>query len=158
MNSEEERVLSAMRRAYEAERRNVLDGSKFIVVGILNTALDLGLFNYLHFGSPHLGVLSAKAFSTLIGAISSYIMDRRWAFRDRAQMPVARDFSLFLLLNGAGLCIQLSCLTVVRYGLNLQSVAALNLAQLVGAAIGMVFRFFTYRRWVFPAVQPPSAN
>ena len=67
---------------------------------------------------------------------------------------------MFFLLNAVGLGIGLSCLAISHYGLGaiwpaLQSPLADNISgQLVGTAVGTLFRFWSYRRFVFRGPGP----
>ncbi|MEP6695479.1 MAG: GtrA family protein [Pseudonocardiales bacterium] len=122
--------------------------TKFGLIGIFNTAVDFAILNYLHFGLG-VGPLTSKCVSTVIAATSSYFMNRHWTFRHRARSGMRREYLLFFVLNLIGLAIGLICLAVVRYGLHMDSPAAINVANLVGLVIGTVFRFWSYRRWVF---------
>lgn len=124
--------------------------AKFGLIGAANTALDFAILNALHFGL-HWGPLTAKCVSTAIAATSSYFMNRHWTFRHRARSGMRREYTLFFLLNLVGLAIGLVCLAVTKYGLNKDSIAAINAANLVGLVLGTVFRFWSYRRWVFLA-------
>jgi len=128
----------------------VAELTKFGLIGIVNTALDFGILNLLHFGLG-VGPLTSKCVSTLIAATSSYFMNRHWTFKNRARSGMRREYTLFFLLNLVGLGIGLICIAVVRYGLGMDGPAAINAANLVGLVIGTVFRFWSYRRWVFLA-------
>ncbi|PZS34051.1 MAG: hypothetical protein DLM59_05420 [Pseudonocardiales bacterium] len=128
----------------------VAELAKFGVIGLVNTALDFGILNLLHFGMG-VGPLTSKCVSTVIAATSSYFMNRHWTFKHRARSGMRREYTLFFLLNLIGLAIGLICIAVVRYGLHMDSPAAINAANLVGLLIGTVFRFWSYRRWVFMA-------
>jgi hypothetical protein len=56
-----------------------------------------------------------------------------------------------------GLLIALSCLGFSRYLLGLHGPLADNIAANgFGLALGTAFRFWSYRRWVFPAVDVPE--
>jgi hypothetical protein len=49
--------------------------------------------------------------------------------------------------------IALACLWFSHYALGLTSVLADNIsANVVGLALGTLFRFWSYRRWVFPEI------
>ncbi|MDP9239668.1 MAG: GtrA family protein [Actinomycetota bacterium] len=126
----------------------VAELTKFGVIGMVNTALDFAILNLLHFGFG-VGPLTSKCISTVIAATSSYFMNRHWTFAHRARSGMRREYTLFFLLNLVGLAIGLICIAVVRYGLEMDSPAAINAANLVGLVIGTVFRFWSYRRWVF---------
>ena len=122
--------------------------AKFGIVGAINTVVDFGIFNFLRvaFDVPP---LPATAAALTVAATSSYLMNRHWTFRHRARSGLRREYSLFFVLNGVGLLIQLSCLSVSHYALGFDSLFADNVAKAVGLVIGTVFRFTSYKRWVF---------
>ena len=127
--------------------------SKFGVIGAFNTALDFAIFNTLHFGFG-VGPLTSQAVALTIAATSSYFMNRHWTFAKRARSGLRREYTLFFLLNLVGLVILEVCIAVTHYGLGLTGVAALNGAKVVGLVLGTMFRFWSYKRWVFLAVSP----
>ncbi len=124
--------------------------SKFGVIGAINTVLDFIIFNTLHFGFD-IGPLTSQAIAMTIAATSSYFMNRHWTFAKRARTGMRREYTLFFLLNIVGLLILELCIGFTHYGLGLTSIAALNGAKVVGLVLGTVFRFWSYRRWVFLA-------
>ena len=65
------------------------------------------------------------------------------------------------MLNAIGLAITLACLAFSHYVLDLTSPLADNIAaNVVGLGLGTAFRFWSYRRWVFPKVpaEPPAVG
>jgi len=80
-------------------------------------------------------------------------MTRHWPFRHPARTALRREYSLFFLLNGVGLLISDACILIVERGFDKTGVLWFNLAQVAGLALGMVFRFTTYKRWVFVSPQ-----
>src|SRR5205823_962141 len=58
---------------------------------------------------------------------------------------------LFFLLNGIGLLIQLACVGLAYHGLGLTSKLDYAIANNLGIVIGTVFRFWSYRKWVWAA-------
>jgi putative flippase GtrA len=131
--------------------------SAFGAVGVVNLFLDIGLFNELHFGLG-IGPLTSKVISTAVATTSAYFMNRYWSFSHRARTGLAREYTLFFLLNGVALLLGLLVLGTTRYGLGLTDKFSINVANLVGIAIGTVFRFWSYKRWVFPQVQGAEAE
>jgi putative flippase GtrA len=133
--------------------------SAFGVVGVINLAVDIGIFNGLHFGAG-IGPLTSKVISTTVATTSAYFMNRHWSFSHRARTGLAREYMLFFVLNGIALVMGLLVLGLTRYGFGFTGKFSLNVANLVGIAFGTVFRFWSYKRWVFPpsaeAVHPPS--
>ncbi|MEJ7629909.1 MAG: GtrA family protein [Nocardioidaceae bacterium] len=132
---------------------------KFGLVGGVGFTIDVGLFNLLRFaGEP--GVLehkplTAKALSVAAATVVTYFGNRHWTWGDRARSARHREAFLFFLFNGLGMVIALACLGFSHYILGLQSALADNVsANLVGLAFGMVFRFWTYRTFVFAKGTP----
>lgn len=141
--------MRLLRELYGRLEQLIHELAKFGIVGAFNAVLDIGLFNYLHFGVG-IGPLTSKVGSTVVAATSSYFMNRHWSFRHRARSGLRREYGLFFVLNAIGLGIALSCLAIARYGLGLTGVLALNVAgNGVGLVLGTVFRFWSYKRFVF---------
>jgi putative flippase GtrA len=126
--------------------------SAFGTVGIVNLFVDIGLFNALHFGAG-VGPLTSKIISTATATTSAYFMNRYWSFSHRARTGLAREYSLFFLLNGIALLMGLVVLGTTRYGLGLTDKLSINVANLLAIGVGTVFRFWSYKRWVFPPQQ-----
>jgi putative flippase GtrA len=146
-----------MRALYRRWQVIVHELAKFGIVGAFNTVLDFGVFNLLRAGF-HVGPLTSSTIALVIAATSSYFMNRHWTFRHRARSGVGREYSLFFLLNGIGLGLQLTCLAVSHYGLGFDSLVADNIAKAVGLVIGTIFRFTTYKRWVFMSQERAAAR
>jgi len=123
--------------------------SAFGVVGVVNLFVDIGLFNALHFGVG-IGPLTSKVISTSAATTSAYFMNRHWSFSHRARTGLAREYTLFFLLNGVALVMGLVVLGLTRYGFGLTDKLSLNVANLIGIGVGTMFRFWSYKRWVFP--------
>ena len=146
-----------MRRLYGRFQELAHELGKFGVVGAFNYVLDVGLFNVLILGPLEGKPLTAKAISTIVSVTSSYFMNRHWTFRHRPGTSVARGYALFIVLSAVGLGIILGCLAFSEYVLNQRSLLARNIAgNVVGVALAMVFRFWSFKRWVF--VLPPEAR
>ncbi|MEV4636258.1 GtrA family protein [Actinoplanes sp. NPDC049548] len=152
-------LLPAVRARFGALVREL---SKFGTVGGIAFAIDLVIFNVLlETGAES---LLAKTLSTVVATTVAFIGNRFWTWRHREHRNMARQYTMFFLLNGVGLGIGLACLALSHYGLGaiwpeFQTQLADNISgQLVGTAVGTLFRFWSYRRFVFgePAV-PPSA-
>jgi putative flippase GtrA len=127
--------------------------AKFGIVGATAAVIDLGGAAGLH-GVAGLGPLTAKVISTLVATVYSYLGNRFWAFRDRANHSLPREWLVFFALNGVGLLIALSAIAVTEYGLGIHSQLSYNAAQILGTGLATLFRFWAYRKWVFLA--PPA--
>lgn len=130
------------------------EAAKFGLIGGLGFVVDVGIFNLLRFaGDPGLlehKPLTAKAISVAAATIVTYLGNRHWTWRDRARSGARREVSLFFLLNGFGMLVAVVCLAISHYLLDLRSPLADNVsANVVGLLLGMVFRFWSYRTFVF---------
>lgn len=147
--------MPLVRSVYDRFQVLIHEIAKFGVVGAFNAVLDIALFNWLHF-SVGIGPLTSKTLAVSVAATSSYFMNRHWSFAHRARTGIRREYVLFIILSGIGLAIALLCLTVARYVLGMTSVLALNVAANgVGLVLGTMWRFWSFKRWVFlPADDP----
>jgi putative flippase GtrA len=127
---------------------------KFGTVGGIAFAIDTVIFNVLLGTGAE--TLVAKLVSTVVATTIAFLGNRFWTWRHRAHTHMARQYTMFFVLNAIGLGIGIGCLAISHYGLGaiwpaFQSRLADNLsAQIVGTAAGTLFRFWSYRRFVFP--------
>ena len=116
--------------------------------------VNLGGFNLLvHFPfsplaeKPVTGSLIAGSASIVV----AYFGNRFWTWRDRPRRAMSREISLFFLINGLAIGISSSTLFISRYLLGFDSALADNIAaNVIGVGLGTIFRFWSYRIWVFP--------
>jgi putative flippase GtrA len=133
--------------------------AKFGVVGAINYVVDVGLFNLLLTQGLHHKPLTAKAISTVVAATSSYFMNRHWTWRDRARTGLAREYLTFIFLSGVALVITLGCLAFGEYALGQHSLLARNIwGNVVGVGMAMVWRFWSFKRWVFREPEPDRSE
>ena len=130
--------------------------ASFGAVGAANVLLDIGIFNLILLGFRH-DAAGAKVVSTTVATIASYFMNRHWTWRDRNRSGVHRELPLFALLSAVGLALAEACLWVSHDLLGYTSALADNIAANgVGLALGMVWRFLSFKRWVFTAPLVPA--
>ena len=151
--------LPALRARFGALVREL---SKFGTVGGIAFAIDLAIFNVLL--QAGFESLLAKTISTVLATTVAFTGNRFWTWRHRGHTHMARQYTVFFLLNGVGLGIGLACLAISHYGLGsvwpeFQTPLADNISgQFVGTAVGTLFRFWSYRRFVFgdPVIPEPA--
>ena len=131
--------------------------TKFGIVGAFNFFLDIALFNALR--SAGVGPLTSKTAAVTVAATSSYFMNRHWSFAHRARSGIKREYVLFIVLSAVGLAIALVCLAVSHYALGYTSQLADNIAgNGIGTVLGTMWRFWSFKRWVFLPKTPDGPS
>ncbi|TQS24022.1 GtrA family protein [Microbispora hainanensis] len=143
--------MQLLRRAYERFAALIHELIKFGLVGAIAFVIDFGGTNLLRFGVG-MGPLSSKVVATIVAATFAYAGNRFWTYRHREQSGLAREYVLFFLLNGIGLLPPLLTIGFVSYSLGLHDAVSYNIAQFIGVGLGTLFRFWSYKKWVFLAV------
>ncbi|HYB46061.1 MAG TPA: GtrA family protein, partial [Streptosporangiaceae bacterium] len=130
--------------------------AKFGVVGLIGSVIDLGGAAYLN-GTVGIGPMISQALSIAAATVVTYLGSRFWTFRHRVNQALLREGTLFAVLNIVGLVIAEVVIAITTYGLGLKSALAYNAASVVGTGLGTIFRYFSYRKWVFLAGAPGTA-
>jgi len=156
-------ALNVALRLWFGLHQLIRESLKFLTVGGVGLVVDLLVFNALLYaggdGPLNHKPLTAKTISVVAATLVTYTGNRVWTFRQRARTGFAREYVLFFLLNGVGLGIALCCLGISRYVLGLSGPLADNMAaNLIGLGLGTLFRFWSYRRWVFPDLAFPRES
>ena len=127
--------------------------AKFGVVGLIGAIIDLGGADYLHVRMG-IGPMVAKGLSITAATVVTYLGSRFWTFRHRVNQALLREGALFVVLNVIGLAIAEIVIAITTYGLDMKSELAYNAASVVGTGLGTIFRYFSYKKWVFLAGAP----
>ncbi|GGO18263.1 membrane protein [Microbispora rosea subsp. aerata] len=151
------RDVQFLRRAYERFAALIHELLKFGTVGAIAFVIDFGGTNVLRFGVG-LGPLSSKVVATIVATTFAYFGNRFWTYRHREQSGLAREYVLFFLLNGIGLLPPLLTIGFVTYTLGLHDALSYNIAQGIGIVLGTLFRFWSYKKWVFLAAAEDAAE
>jgi putative flippase GtrA len=142
--------VSGVRRLYERFRLLIHEGAKFCIIG----ALGVVVYNIVDNALLSIGWLKAATVAVVVTTITSYVANRYWSFRHRERTTVPRETIMFFALNGAGLLIQWAVVGFTYYGLGETSKLSNFIANNVGIVLGTLFRFWSYRKWVWAAPQP----
>jgi putative flippase GtrA len=143
---------SPLLRAYYSLGHAVRELLKFGVVGAGGLVVDVGLSNLLLTQMPH-KPLTAKAISTLAAITFNYVGNRQWTFRHRSRRQVHQEYVAFFAISLVGLLMTLGIVAFTRYVLGYEGRLAFNVsANVVGLAVSTAFRFWAYRRFVFPVM------
>ncbi|PYC70024.1 polysaccharide synthesis protein GtrA [Micromonospora arborensis] len=136
----------------ERWQKFIHEALKFGIVGGINTVINYAVFNALALTVFVNGQLKASVIATIVATITSYLMNRHWTYRDRPKSALRREYVLFFLFNGAGLLIELGAVAAAKYGLDIHGLLALNVAKTAGVLLATLFRFWSYRTFVFQPV------
>jgi putative flippase GtrA len=118
---------------------------RFLVSGGIAYLADLLVFNVLLFSG--VGSVWSKVVSSVIAIFIAFLGSRYYTWRDRRS-----EYALFFLFSALAAGLQLLCLAITHYGFGWTSPLVDNVSgNVVGMAIAMVFRFYTFRTFVFPA-------
>jgi len=132
-----------------------LEATRYIIVGLCATLIDVILFNLMIASKDLWDVRDisfiAKCVSTTVAVCVAYLGHKYWTFRDRTGSNSARSqVGLFVIVNAIGLGIALACLWVSRYVFGFSSQLADNIsANFIGLILGTAFRFLASRQFVF---------
>jgi putative flippase GtrA len=72
--------------------------ARFVVVGVLNTLVDLGAL-YLLARIPGMPEVAAKAVSYFLGICNSFFWNKYWTFNAAKSAKGGREFGIFFLVN-----------------------------------------------------------
>lgn len=154
-------LIDTVRRHLPVKYREL---AKFLVVGGSTYIVDVGLFTLLSHTVLENKVITAKAIAILVATIMSYVLNREWSFSRRGGREKHHEAMLFFLVNALALALNLVPLALSQYvfGFNTANYSSLTVtitnfvsANVIGTILGMAFRFWAYRKWVFPEELAP---
>jgi putative flippase GtrA len=127
---------------------------KFGIVGAVTYVVHVIIFNVCLGRLPWFGSL---IIATVVATTLAFIGNRFWTWRDRDRTALHREYVLYFFFNIVGLLITAAVLWISHDGLGsiwpvFQTRLADNIAgNLIGVGLASVFRFWSYRRFVFKA-------
>lgn len=145
--------MSGVRKLYERFRLLIHEGAKFGTIGIIGVFI-YNIVNHVLFNDYHVGPLKSATVAVIVTTIISYVANRYWSFKNRERTTVPRETVMFFLLNGIGLLIQWAVVGFTYYGLDQHGKLSNFVANNIGIVLGTLFRFWSYRKWVWAAPQP----
>jgi putative flippase GtrA len=143
---------------YERFRHLIHEFAKFGVIGIFGLFVTNGVYDLLY-NQMHWGPVKSTTVATIVAAVCTYVGNRYWSFRHRERPGVLREAVVFFVLNGIGLLIQDAAVAFNYYVLGLGSNKAAGFVALnFGIGVATLFRFWSYRRFVWMAPAAAEAD
>lgn len=140
--------LASIRQPLDRLLREV---AKFGAVGGTGLLVNLLVFNLVR-QLTGLPVVRASVIATVVAIVFNYLGFRYFTYRDRDKSKRTREMSLFLLFSTVGLVIENGLLYTATYGFGWDSPLQSNVFKFLGIGVATLFRFWSYRTWVFRAL------
>ncbi|WP_420034000.1 GtrA family protein [Streptomyces sp. cg28] len=145
--------LGALRVRFASLAREI---AKFGVVGALGVLVNFAVFNLMRHGTD-LQVVRASVIATVVAIVFNYVGFRYFTYRDRDKSGRAKELTLFLLFSVVGLVIENGVLYAATYSFHWDSSLQSNIFKFLGMGLATLFRFWSYRTWVFRALPAKEA-
>jgi putative flippase GtrA len=140
----------------------------FGLIGAIAFVIDVGTFNLLvHSHNLISGAtaplathpVTGKIISSVLATLFAYFGNRNITWRGLSRHSIHREIALFFIFNVIATGIAGLALAVSRYVLGFDSFLADNLsANVIGVGLGTLFRFWSYRKWVFTGAEITSRS
>jgi putative flippase GtrA len=132
---------------------------KFAIVGATTFIIDSGVFYTLKLTVLEPKPVTAKIIAGIVAVIASYILNREWSFQNRGGRERHHEALMFFAFSAVGVLLSMAPLWFSSYVLQLrvpdvslttENIADFVSAYIIGNLLQMAFRFWAFRRWVFP--------
>lgn len=130
--------------------------SKFGLIGIANTVIDLGIYNlFIFLSDVSSGYLIAvfKSFSVLAAIANSYVWNKFWSFEKKEANNVGEEFTQFLLVSLVGLLLNVGITTfvvnVIGTPTGITEKTWANVGALTASILVLTWNFVGYKFLVF---------
>ena len=149
------RLPGAIRPYFERHHELI----KFAIVGATTFIIDSAVFYTLKLTVLEPKPVTAKIIAGIVAVIASYILNREWSFQNRGGRERHHEALLFFGFSGIGVLICMAplwfssyvlMLRVPEVSLTTENIADFISAYIIGNLLQMAFRFWAFRRWVFP--------
>jgi len=155
-----------LRRLYTTFQALIHEIAKFGLIGAIAYVFTVVVSNSLHLGAgvgplTSLGV-AARIIATprlVSGPTLSYFANRHWTWRHKERTGLQRELPLFLALSVVGFAITEIPVAFSEYVMHQHSALAYNISgNLIGTGFGTIWRFWSFKRWVFLEPEPQRTD
>jgi putative flippase GtrA len=137
-----------MKAFYGRFRDLISEAGRFAVVGLAGVAITDGGANLLRYGAG-LDRFTAVAIATLVAVAVSFVASRYWTFPHRERTGLGRETALFVAANAIGVAISEGCVWLAS-AFGWEGKLSYNIALPGGIALATLFRYWSYKKWVWP--------
>jgi len=131
--------------------------AKFGIVGGLSYVVTVAV-NYAYLLIQRNDQLTAYIVANVVATGVAYLGNRYWTYKER-ESGGTREMALFVAINGIAIAIQTGVAALTFYVLGMTSHVENFFSKFVLAiGIGMAFRFWCYRTFIFPNAEPALAS
>jgi putative flippase GtrA len=133
---------------------------RFLSVGAIGAVVDFGIMN-LFSKFFNLPLTMAGTISFICAVISNFLWNRFWTYPDSRSRPIAKQLTMFFIVNLAGLAIRLPILHFLEppmrklfENLNLSldftpEFLGKNFTLMVAVSVVLLWNFFVNRYWTY---------
>jgi putative flippase GtrA len=133
---------------------------KFMTVGVIGAVVDFGVMNLFTklFNMP---LTLAGSISFICAILSNFLWNRFWTYPDSRSRPIAKQLTMFFIVNVAGLAIRLPILHFLELPMRTlfnhlafntfltPEFLGKNFTLMVAVGVVMLWNFFVNRYWTY---------
>ncbi len=130
--------------------------SRFVVVGFINTAIDFFVLNVLSFLTgieKGAGAAALSSISFLVANLNSYILNKKWTFKEHSAKNISKQFTKFFTVSIMGAVINFVIVgvltTYVQSPFEIDGRLWLNISKATAIGVVLFWNFFGYKLFVF---------
>lgn len=130
--------------------------SKFGLIGVANTVVDLGIYNlFIYMSDVSSGYMIAvfKSFSVLAAIVNSYVWNKFWSFEKKEVRNLGEEFTQFLMVSLVGLLLNVGItafvVNVIGAPAGIADKTWANIGGLTASILVLTWNFIGYKFLVF---------
>jgi putative flippase GtrA len=142
--------MTSLLALYARFRQLIHEAGRFGVVGLAGLVVTDGGANLLTYRAG-LNSVAATAIAAVAATAVTFAGSRYWTFRHRERSGAGRETAMFFALNAVGIGITEACVGLTYPLGPARNGLASNVALNGGIALATMFRYWSYKKWVWPA-------